>query len=141
MVKDAKRRGNPYDCVWLFFDNDNQPNMNKLFETLKNSPIIKISYSGMCIEHWFILHLKDNRRPYQSSKEVQEELNKLWQQHFKQAYHKTKINHYEKLQDKLDIAIKRSIDIKTQAETDNIPIKQRNPYFTVQEFINFIRNL
>ena len=52
-------------------------------------------------------------------------------------YKKTGQNHFEKLKEKREDAIKRDIKIRKQAEKDNIPILDRNPYFTLDKFIEF----
>ena len=54
-------------------------------------------------------------------------------------YKKTGQNHFEKLKEKLEDAIKRARKIREQAEKVNIPILDRNPYFTLDEFIDFFR--
>lgn len=56
MIRKAKQDKNSYDAVWIFFDNDNQPNLAAFFQKLSNTPA-QIAYSSICIEHWFIILL------------------------------------------------------------------------------------
>jgi len=140
MIKKAKRNKNPYDAVWVFFDNDNQPNLATFFQRLSNTPV-QIAYSSMCIEHWFIIHLENNRQVYQNAHQALQRIEALWQQYFNQSYHKTKVNHFEKLKENLTTAIKRANTITQQAEADAMPVANRNPFFTIQNFIHFFQSL
>ena len=140
MLKKAKQNKNPYDTVWIFFDNDNQPNLTPFFQRLKNTTV-KIAYSSICIEHWFILHFENNRQAYQHAHQALHRIETLWQDQFNQGYHKTKVNHFEKLKEKMPTAIERTNIITEQTTADEIPLASRNPYFTVQNFIQFFYDL
>ena len=107
MIKNARRDKNPYDAVWIFFDNDNQPNLLPFFQRLNNSSV-QIAYSSICIEHWFIIHFENNRQSYRNAHHTLQRIETLWHNHFSQPYHKTKINHFEKLKYKMPIAIDRA---------------------------------
>jgi hypothetical protein len=140
MIKKAKRENNPYDSVWIFFDHDNQPNLDLFFQKL-NKSAVKIAYSSICFEHWFILHFEDNRQPYANASLAIERLNKLWKNHFNQNYHKTRINHFEVLRNQRSLAISRANAIKLQAEKNETPMVDRNPFFTIQELIQYFNNI
>lgn len=140
MIKKAKRDKNPYDAVWIFFDNDNQPNLPAFFQKLSNTPV-NIAYSSMCIEHWFIIHFENNRQAYQNAHQALQRIETLWQQHFNQTYHKTKVNHFEKLKGNLTTAMERANSITQQAEANVTPVFNRNPFFTIQKFIQFFQSL
>ncbi len=140
MLKKARRDKNPYDVVWIFFDNDNQPNLAPFFQRLNNTSV-QIAYSSICIEHWFIIHLEDNRQAYQNAHQALQRIETLWHKQFNQDYHKTKLNHFEKLRDKLHTAMDRATSITQQVVADEIPIVNRNPFFTIQEFIQFFQRL
>lgn len=140
MIKKAKRDKNPYDAVWIFFDNDNQPNLAAFFQRLTNTTV-QIAYSSMCIEHWFIIHFENNRKGYQNAHQALQRIETLWQHHFNQIYHKTKVNHYEKLKENLATAMERANSITQQTEADATPVPNRNPFFTIQNFIQFFQSL
>lgn len=140
MIKKARRDKNPYDAVWIFFDNDNQPNLAGFFQKLSNTPV-QIAYSCMCIEHWFIIHFENNRQAYQNAHQALQRIETLWQNIFNQPYHKTKINHFEKLNESLATAMERANTITLQAEVDETPLADRNPFFTIQNFIQFFQSL
>ncbi|MEW6005464.1 MAG: RloB family protein [Stygiobacter sp.] len=140
MIKKARQDNNPYDAVWIFFDNDNQPNLPDFFQSLSNTKV-QIAYSSICIEHWFIIHLEDNRQAYQNALQALQRIENLWHQHFNQTYHKTKVNHFEQLKGNLTTAIERATSITQQADADAIPMFNRNPFFTIQKFIQFFQSL
>lgn len=140
MIKKARRDKNPYDAVWIFFDNDNQPNLAAFFQRLA-STAVRIAYSSMCIEHWFIIHFENNRQAYQNAHQALQRIETLWQQHFNQTYHKTKVNHFEKLKGNLTTAMERADTITQQAEANVTPVVNRNPFFTIQNFIQFFQSL
>ncbi|GMU86499.1 MAG: hypothetical protein AMXMBFR48_17410 [Ignavibacteriales bacterium] len=136
----AKQDKNPYDAVWLFFDNDNQPGLKDVFRKLKLLDI-KIAYSSISIEHLFVLHLENIRTPFANSDETLRKIKPLWRSHFNSDYHKTTIKHFEKLKENLDTAVKRAEQIRKQAEKDGIPIEERNPYFTIPDLISYFTSL
>lgn len=140
MIKKARRDNNPYDAVWIFFDNDNQPNLAAFFQRLANTTV-QIAFSSICIEHWFIIHLENNHQAYHNAHQGLQRIETLWQLHFNQNYHKTKVNHYKMLKDNLSVAMQRADAITLQAEADVIPVANRNPFFTIQHFIQFFQNL
>ncbi|MCC6548596.1 MAG: RloB domain-containing protein [Ignavibacteriaceae bacterium] len=136
----AKQDKNPYDAVWLFFDNDNQSGLKDVFRKLKLLEI-RIAYCSISIEHWFILHLEDIRTPFANSDEALRKIKMLWRSHFNSDYHKTTIKHFDKLKEDLDTAAKRAEQIWKQAEKDGIPIEERNPYFTIPDLISYFTSL
>lgn len=140
MIKKARSHKNPYDAVWIFFDNDNQPNLEPFFERLKNFPV-KMAYSCICIEHWFIIHFENNRQAYQNANQALQQIETLWRNQCNQEYHKTRVNHFEMLKERMQIAMERADSITQQADKDEIPVANRNPFFTIQKFIQFFRDL
>jgi hypothetical protein len=95
----------------------------------------------MCIEHWFIIHFENNRQAYQNAHQALQRIETLWQNIFNQPYHKTKINHFEKLKENLATAMERANTITLEAEADETPVANRNPFFTIQNFIQFFQSL
>ena len=140
LLKKSKREKNPYDDIWIFLDNDGHPNLSEFFQKWRKTTI-KISYSSLCIEHWFMIHMDDNRRSYQNANQVYQALNSLWQKRFNQPYDKRRMKHFDILRDFLPLAIERANSIRQQAEFDKIPLEKSNPAFTVQDFISYFQNL
>jgi hypothetical protein len=143
-INTSKTNKNPYDVVWLFFDNDLQDleNVFKQIKTFneKNSTKIEISYSCISIEHWFIIHFKDVRKPFEKAKDAEKELCKLWKKSLREPYDKS-LNHYEKLKDKMESAIKIAKQIHKQTKAKNKPIYKCNPYFSIHNLIEFMKQL
>src|SRR5690554_3741291 len=78
---------------------------------------------------------------YQNAHQALQRIETLWQQHFNQTYHKTKVNHFEKLKGNLTTAMERANSITQQAEANVTPVVNRNPFFTIQKFIQFFQSL
>jgi len=129
----AKKERNPYDSIWLFFDNDNWPQLEEAFRIIESEGFC-VAYSSICIEHWFILHFEDCGRAFQNCKEAFSFLKTLWPN-----YHKTKIKHYQELHKELNLAIERAKTLRRTKQT-NLPVHKRNPLFTIDKLIDFFKN-
>lgn len=133
-MKTAKKERNPYDAVWIFFDNDNNPRLREAFDIIAKNNLHE-AYSSICIEHWFILHFEECGRAFQNGEEALRYLQKFWPQ-----YHKTKSNAFQELRNNLDLAIKRSQKL-AQNPASGVAAYTRNPYFTIGNLISFFNNL
>lgn len=133
-AKAAKKEKNPFTCIWLFFDNDNHPLLQEAFRIIDKEKI-STAYSSICIEHWFILHFENCGRAFSNGAEAATYLKRHWP-----TYHKTKINHYEVLANRLDNAIARAQNIRKNADSD-LSLYQLNPYTTVDALVEFVRNI
>ena len=129
----ARKERNAFDSIWLFFDNDNWPQLQAAFKIIETEGFF-FAYSSMCIEHWFILHFKECGRAFQNGTEAVNYLKNLWPK-----YHKTKLKHFEWLESDLKQAIRRAKVLRKNADPD-LPIHLRNPYFTVDRLIEFFKD-
>jgi len=130
----AKAQKNAYDSIWLFFDHDNWPQLQKAFSIIESEEFC-IAFSSISIEHWFILHFENCGRSFQNGTEAFRYLRTKWPN-----YHKTKFKHYEELRNGLDTAIVRAKALRRNGQTD-YPKHQRNPYFTIDKLIEFFNDL
>jgi hypothetical protein len=130
--KKAKKERNSYNTIWLFFDNDNWPQLEEAFRII-DSEEFYIAYSSICIEHWFILHFEDCGRSFRNSGEALSHLKLKWPE-----YHKTKFKHYDELKNNLEAAISRAKILRNNIQID-LPLHQQNPYFTIDKLIDFFR--
>lgn len=130
----ARNERNPYESVWLFFDNDNWPQLEAAFKII-DAEGFHIAYSSICIEHWFILHFENCGRSFQNGAAALKYLKTKWPQ-----YHKTKLKHYQLLKDDLNIAIERARTLREHIQKE-LPRYQRNPYFTIDQLIDFFGEL
>lgn len=131
-VREAKRDRNPYDQVWIFFDNDNWPQLPEAFKIIDQEGF-GIAYSSMCFEHWLILHLENVGKAFTKSEDVLKHLHAIWPE-----YHKTRCNPYKELKDVMDKAIERA-EILNKNSNPDLPVYKRNPYFTIGNLIRFFR--
>lgn len=125
----AKRDKNPYDSIWIFFDHDNQT-INSNLLSLSQKSNLKLAYSRICIEQWFLLHLENSRQIFATGKKE-----------FPKPYQKVKINHFKQLVSHLPQAVKRASLIEKQMENDRIHFFERNPYFTIHHLIAYFHSL
>lgn len=133
-LKAAAKERNPYDTVWLFFDKDQWPDLEGTFRQIERDRFA-VAYSAIAIEHWFILHFEHCGRSFQSGQEALRYLSRLWPE-----YHKTKLNHYKHLKERLELAMERA-EIVNRQQDETTPLHVRNPYFTVQRLIDFFERL
>jgi hypothetical protein len=133
-IRNAIKERNAYDTVWLFFDKDRWQALRETFELIRKDGV-KIAYTSICIEHWFILHFENCGRAFATGEAAIRYLNRLWPK-----YHKTKVNAYKELRDRLQNAIERANTIVRNQDTA-IAAHDRNPYFTIQELIEFFDEL
>ncbi len=136
--KKAEKELNPYDEIWLFFDNDCSPHLKLAFDKIIQENF-NIAYSSICIEHWFILHFENCGKAFTKPTQARKHLEKIWAKSLKISYHKTKIKHYQLLKSRLNDAIQRSITMSNNCLND--PIHKRNPYFTIADLITFFDSL
>lgn len=132
--KKSKNEKNAYDSIWLFFDHDNWPQLEAAFKIIELEGF-NSAYSAICIEHWFILHFEDCGRSFQDGAEAIKYLKNKWPK-----YHKTKLKHYQLLIEDLDSAISRAKTLRKNTQIE-LPIHQRNPYFTIDKLIEFFKEI
>ncbi len=61
LVKYAKVRKHEFDAVWCVFDRDEHEYFNEAIQQAKDNGI-NTAISNPCVELWFLLHFKDQRR-------------------------------------------------------------------------------
>lgn len=131
--KKARKEKNPYDDIWIFFDHDNWPQLRDAFRLIETEEF-KFSFTSLCMEHWFILHFEECGRAFQRGEDALSHLQRLWPR-----YHKTKLNHFTELKDKLQIATDRAIRMNRRQEENSVT--ERNPYCTIPDLISFFQSL
>lgn len=129
-VQQAKQDKVPYDLVWLFFDNDNRPGLERVFNRISERRF-RFAYSSKCIEYWFLLHFTDCGKEFYDCDETLQLLRKYWP-----VYHKTKINHFDFLKQSLSLAISRANHHRNNFAPE-LAIHQKNPFTNVDELVLF----
>lgn len=133
-ARKAKKERNPYDAVWLFFDHDNSPHLQRVFELVKKEQY-HIAFTAICFEHWLILHYENCGRAFQNADEAIKYLRKFWPE-----YHKTKSKAFEELRYKLEVAIKRA-DVLVRNQEAGTPVYMQNPHFTIPALVRYFDGL
>ena len=122
--KSAQSEGFPFDHVQVLFDDDNQSNLHNAFSKAYKHGI-KIAFSRVCVEVWFLYHFTESVPPHKHSNAVEDALKKHWRDYKKPAR-----NSWKKLEPMLAIAIDRCKKlIKKTKDIEYFPIE--NPYTDV----------
>lgn len=135
IVNDAIRRkdlaiidGVPYDDVWVFFDDDNQKLLQKAFDRAKKEKV-KIAFSSISLELWFLLHYKYTSRKFADSAQVEKELIVEWPQYKKPAYYS-----WQTLESRTLSAISNSKKLRSETAPFN-NISFQNPFTNIDELL------
>lgn len=133
----AAKAGVPYDEVWIVFDHDNLPNRDYAFKKSKAKGV-KIAYSSISIEIWFIIHFEDKQRKFQNGNEAKKYLAK----HYIKGYKPGKTKVWEYLDDnKRKRAFKNAQAIRKSKKGELLSGSQEwdlNPYTTIDKLIETI---
>lgn len=133
-VAAARKDRNPFDVVWLFFDNDISDQLSEVFMMIKREKF-ELAYSSMYFEQWLILHFEECDRTFAKREEAIFYLQNLWPE-----YSRTRTNVYKDLNGRLEIAIKRA-EVINGNQNMELSMCTRNPYFTIKSLIDFFREL
>lgn len=105
----AKVDKQPYDTIWLVFDDDKRSNLKQIFAEAKKNRF-SIAYSSISIEFWFILHFERTAHEFSSSDKAVKHLKK----HLPQ-YCKTDTNIFSDIREKhLEHAIPNAAWLKRE---------------------------
>ncbi|GGH20357.1 RloB domain-containing protein [Sphingobacterium alkalisoli] len=132
-VKQAKKERTPYNDVWLFFDHDNSPHLQVVFEQVEKHGF-HLAFTAISLEYWFILHFEDCGKAFANGEECMRHLKKHWP-----AYHKTKVNHFVELGNYVDSAIDRAQRLEIRNREEHM--LNVNPYTSVHKLVTFFKIL
>ena len=133
----AAKEGVPYSEVWIVFDHDNLPHRDYAFKKSKSKGI-KIAFSSISIEIWFIIHFEDTQRRFKNGNDAKKYLSKNYITGYKPG--KTKI--WEFLDDnKMEKAFKNAKLLRNSKINEQKSGTQEwdlNPYTTIDKLIKII---
>lgn len=135
-IKKAKREG--FEKIFVVFDHDNQPKRDEAFK-LASSKKIKVIFSSICFEAWYLFHFKNSTKTFASEAELEKELKKCTGM---EKYEKNDFKHYSILKDKLAVAKSNAENVRLSVVENNygIEIFNLNPYTNVDELVLFLEN-
>lgn len=133
-IKKAKREG--VQEIFVVFDHDNQPKRDKAFKLASNKKI-KVIFSSICFETWYLFHFKNSTKAFVSEEELERELKKCAGM---ENYQKNDFKHYSILKDKLAFAKSNAENIRLSVVENNygVEIFNLNPYTNVDELVLFL---
>jgi hypothetical protein len=135
-IKKAKREG--FQEIFVVFDHDNQPKRDEAFKLASNKKI-KVIFSSICFETWYLFHFKNSTKAFVSEEELERELKKCAGM---ENYEKNDFKHYSILKDKLVSAKSNAKNVRLSVVENNygVEIFNLNPYTNVDELILFLEN-
>lgn len=129
--KEAIREGVPYEEVWAFFDDDNQLHIQMAFEiAAKNG--VKVAFSSIALEFWFLLHFEYSGRSFQHGDEVIKTLKKHWPGYAKPAF-----DAWANLQDRISMAEQHAVRLRRE-RTDSLELAIHNPFTNIDLLLRSI---
>lgn len=135
-IKKAKREG--IQEIFVVFDHDNQPKRDEAFK-LASDKKIKVIFSSICFESWYLFHFRNSTRAFVSEEELERELKKCAGM---ENYEKNDFKHYSILKDKLASAKSNAENIRLSVIQNNYGVEtfNLNPYTNVDELVLFLEN-
>lgn len=135
-IKKAKREG--FQEIFVVFDHDNQPKRDEAFKLASNKKI-KVIFSSICFESWYLLHFKNSTKAFASEAELEKELKKC---EGMKNYEKNDFKHYSTLKDKLAFAKSNAENVRLFILENNydVAVFNLNPYTNVDELVLFLEN-
>jgi len=135
-IKKAKREG--FEEIYVVFDHDNQAKRDEAFKLAKDKKI-KVIFSSICFELWFLFHYKNSTKAFISETELEKELKKCVGM---ENYEKNNFKHYSILKDKLVTA--KSNAEKTRLSViqnnDGVEVFNLNPFTNVDELVIYLES-
>ena len=102
-------------------------------ECIKNN--IEIIISSPTFEIWYLMHFKNNKLKFNSSKDVKNELTKILK------FYKESMNLYNNINDKTDTAITLARQFEDKIIKNKEDIYKANPYTGIYKIVNTIKSL
>ncbi|WP_457563067.1 RloB family protein [Caminibacter pacificus] len=134
-IKDNEKKYDEeeYDQIWAVFDKDEvkDEHFDKSIRTIRKNKY-KVAYSNPCFELWFLLHFNF----YQTSLTKNLCLKKL--KNYIPKYEKNDKNMYDKLKNKVQIAIRNAKKLEKINKSKKVP-HNKNPYTNVYKLVEELR--
>lgn len=107
--RDAIKRGNPYQEIWVVFDRDSflLNNFNRAFDLAANHTDIHACWSNECFELWYLFHF-GFRQTGIDRNAIFKELSRL----LNREYDKADAEIYDLLKDKTNLAIQHALKLQ-----------------------------
>ncbi|MGB0522149.1 MAG: RloB family protein [Flammeovirgaceae bacterium] len=137
LKKEAATDRNPYDSVWVVVDKDfyhKHPEAYNLAE--KND--IRISFSSISFEYWFLLHFGKFNISFNRSKDLETYL----REHNYYKSYKKSYDHYSKLRKKTHKAIANAQWLRKEIKYDEeVRPYHYNPFTNVDILVDYLLSL
>jgi len=139
LMKEAKQDKNDYEEVWIVIDKDGYTKFPQTFDNAYKIKI-KIAFSIVAFEIWFLLHFRYTSKYYHNYSELEKDLIKEISD-----YSKSNDNLYEILKGRMEFAIQNAKKLNLFVETDIQNGKKHYElncsYTNVHELVSLLHNL
>ena len=123
------------DQVWIVFDRDDfRPSDFDNAIAKANSEKVHAAWSNECFELWYVLHFEDRK-----SALPRQDCEGLLTRFLGVPYQKNDPQMYERLKDKIDVALQRAAKLANEHKASKRPPHQANPCTQVHELIAALR--
>lgn len=133
--KEAKQEKNPYQTIWVVFDHDNHPHRKNAYDNAIKDKI-KVAFSAICFETWYLLHFEKSAKPYPNASKLIVTLKKYYPN-----YQKAKQNDFLNLKPNLSEAMENASWLRKRMEDDDTHITDYNPWTDVDLLMTDLNNL
>ena len=134
-IEKESQQDNPYDAVWVVFDHDNHENRKVAFQKAKKMKI-KIGFSAICFEFWYLLHFSKNAQAFLQASQLIRALKKYYPN-----YAKAKRNDFLILKERLPNAIINAQWLRKEISKNQKFIYDQNPWTDIDILVNKLINL
>jgi hypothetical protein len=139
MSERLEKSGNKPDRVYCVVDRDSHQNFDSAKSKIENlGHSYYFIYLEPCYEFWLLLHFKEYSAPFSKTgkKSICDKVNEEFKKEMPE-YNKSDPEIFDKLKDKLDIALKNSIRRRAEADRDG----SSNPSTNFHELVAYLKNL
>ena len=135
-IKKAKREG--FQEIFVVFDHDNQAKRNEAFNLARDKNI-KVVFSSICFELWFLFHYKNSTKAFATEAELERELKKCIGM---ESYEKNNFKHYSILKDKITTAKSNAEKIRSSVIDNNegVEVFNLNPFTNVDKLVIYLES-
>ena len=137
LKKEAYQNRNPYDSIWVVVDLDGYHKHPEAYNLAEKNGV-RIAFSSISFEYWFLLHFGKFNIPFSRSRELEAYLRE--NNHYKS--YKKAFNHYDKLRPKTYKAIANAKWLRKEIkyEEGDRPYLY-NPFTNVDVLVEYLLSL
>ena len=135
LKKEALKANDSFQSVWVAFDHENKNDRRKAYDLAQKNDI-KVLFSAICFETWYLLHYSKSFKAFLSQGELINELKKVFPN-----YKKVNQNHFEIFKENLKYGMENAQKLRALNSFTEEHITNLNPWTNVDELIEYLINI